>query len=164
MQHVYVTPTRPRQLECVPPPPPRKFVTYGTSVRNTLPTRFIAFSLEEFDVHFDAPTLTAANELLILHTSTHAAAESQPLMLEEMATKTDMNALVLSKIKPYVVQNTPYKRSYKRRPKVLQKLRLSQQRIFRQLCKRAKSDMDAAVRDAYGYVPFCETNWTFYKK
>jgi hypothetical protein len=135
-------------------------------VRVSTSTKFIAFSLNDFDVHIDATAMTAANELLILHTTapTRDNMALEPLMLEELPIKAHINAHVLDTIDTYIVKNTPFKRSYRTRPKLLKTLRRSQQRIFRNLCLRARIDMVRAVCDAYGYVPINVTQWTYYKK
>lgn len=161
MQYCHFTPPRGMSCICVPPP----LVKRKTMIQrvNSKPS-FIAFSLDDVDENVAPQAITAANELLILHTSpTHA--EPQALENEIMPTMKQIKMEVLKNIMPFIVKNSPFKRSYKNKPKVLARLREQQLKMFKILAKRSSREMKKKVFNAFGYVPFeyDTEKWRAYK-
>jgi len=150
MEYCHFTPKRGENCVCIVPYAPKK-----ETVRNEVITDFIAFSLDNFDDGTSPSSITAASDLLILKTTHPILPPAAALEDEHKLNMSEIKLMAYaSNIEKYIVKKSPHKRSYKFKPRILERFRTKQLYIFRKMCENMNSDVMKRMFAAYGYVPF----------
>jgi len=157
MEYCHFTPKRGENCVCIVPYAPKK-----ETVRNEMPPDFIAFSLDNFEEGTSPSSITAASDLLILN-STRSEIPALAIVDKQLITNLQLMAYA-SNIEKFTVKKSPYKRSYKFKPRVLERFRIKQLKLFREMCDNMNYDVMNRLFNLYGYVPmdYDEKKWKTY--